>query len=249
MPPPRRDFCKRGHRIGDNPYVFPDGARACRQCRAIWKRARNDRIKAQHAVERQQRLDARPPLSPVPYGVSSRVLAARRTWAVRRTRYGPSGTSPEKLPALIARSKLLIRYALAHPKPTRTNCRRGHQLTTANTRVSRFQDQRNGRWYQRRVCRTCERMRAGQRPAWVDHAGVRVSVLVHDRWYLTHWRALTGAMLAAHPDKGGTSRAFITARQVRERFLQEQGQWYRALGLSVPRRRKGPRDNTERLSA
>ena len=234
--------------MDDDPYIYPDGARACRQCRAIWKRAHNAMIKARHAVERRQRLDARPPLPPVPYGVPSRVVAARRTWAVRRTRYGPSGTSPDKLLALRARSRLLIRYAIAH-RPTRVTCRQGHLLTPTNTRVSIFRDQRNGRWYQRRTCRFCERARRCRRPMWIDHAGVRLSIRVHDHWYYLQLRTLTRVMMAAHPDKGGTSRAFIKAREARQKFFLREVQWYGALGLSVPRRPKGPRDSTERLSA
>jgi len=157
-------------------------------------------------------------------GDSDRTTAAKRAWVTRRERYGDNGFTDdgvERQRQSIARLSVVQR--------TQTHCKRGHAFTQANTYVFR---RANGSTS--RICRACVAERQRGRPTWIERHGVRISLLAHDQFYLRELRRLTEAMIAAHPDKGGTSRKFIDARKAIERFKATEATWYAAYGVSAP---------------
>lgn len=79
------------------------------------------------------------------------------------------------------------------------------------------------------------RQRSG-RPRVIVFKGCRIDIAVHDAYYWTRHDGLKAAMLAAHPDKGGTSTRFINAQRAYASFKDEERTWYAELGLSLPRR-------------
>ena len=90
----------------------------------------------------------------------------------------------------------------------KTHCKRGHKLTDANV----YLWGPNRRGYMVRFCRACTRIRLGrfrQRRT-------------HREWASIELASLKAAMLAAHPDRGGTPSAFIRARAAYERFLRKE---------------------------
>jgi len=125
-------------------------------------------------------------------------------------------------------------------KPRSTQCKRGHAFTRQNTSYA---------WSKRgtriQVCRACRRLnwhrRRGRdvRPAWAlptSQPTARVSIAAHDRFHLREWRKLRDAMIAVHPDRGGTSAQFVQARRAFERFMSAEKKWYAAVNLPPPDR-------------
>lgn len=119
-----------------------------------------------------------------------------------------------------------------HPYRTQTHCKRGHAFTPENTYV--FHNRKTG--WRVRHCRQCTRLRQGltARPMWVELNGVRISIRVHDRWYRAQLRRLRRQMIAAHPDKGGTTRRFDQALKQLARFKASEQEWYRRVTLMPP---------------
>jgi hypothetical protein len=234
MAPPRQECCKRGHRIADHAYVFPSGRRSCRLCRLVWKRARNARMSAEHQARREAKRLAQMPTLPDVHGEGRRQRAARLAWARRRAKYGPSGMSLDALARSRANGHRLIVHTHRVKRPLSPTCRRGHRLAGPNLRIYFFRDKRNGRQYRQRRCGQCERLRSRGRPEWIEHGGVRVSLMAHDAWFVQQEAALRAAMIAAHPDKGGTARKFMTARTALGRFYGRETAWYAEYGFTPP---------------
>ncbi len=225
MAPPRQEFCKRGHRIADHEYIFPNGRRSCRLCRYEWKLERNKRAAA-----------LRPPkipkvsaeVLPELHGVDRRKLAAIRTWATRRSRYGSAGMSAEALARIRENGRRCIRFATRVKQRLSPTCRRGHSLSGSNLRIYGFVQRIKGRVYvsRKRHCLACEKLRSSNfRPE---------VVALHDKYYLSTYRRLREQMIAAHPDKGGTSRRFDRARKALKSFEMKEQTWYTQHSMKPP---------------
>lgn len=72
------------------------------------------------------------------------------------------------------------------------------------------------------------------RKGLVEFRGGFVDRAVHDAFCITEHAHLRGVMIAAHPDKGGTSRRFIVARKALLAFEDAERRWYAQYGLTVP---------------
>lgn len=163
-------------------------------------------------------------------GESLQSAGTRASWATRRAKYGPSGTSwvpnPKRL-AELARASL------------KTYCKRGHLLSGANLYT---QAGRPGKIH--RKCRACiklrqtayrQRSKLTERPEWaVTLAGVRLCIATHDIWCLTESRQLWATVISSHPDNGGTNVKFKIARTRWNTFMKRQCEWYRVAGISLP---------------
>lgn len=110
-------------------------------------------------------------------------------------------------------------------RPRLTHCKRGHRFTKMNTFTTR-------RGF--RQCRTCRDLLRRGRPLFVEQGGVKVYINAHDRFFAHRHRQLRHQMIAAHPDKGGTTRQFMQARSALDRFIREEAMWYAALNLHRP---------------
>lgn len=121
-------------------------------------------------------------------GDSPHAARARLIMAVRKDRYGPTGLSVEGLARVVETTRRRVR-------PLNAMCRWGHRYTPQNTYIDPTRKQRQ--------CRACLTVRRHRR-RWA-------------RLQQTKLDALKKAMLAAHPDAGGTARRFIAARR---RYLQ-----------------------------
>lgn len=164
----------------------------------------------------------------VKYGVDP---AVARMVATRLTKYGAAYLSPDGLEVMRA---VMTRVNAERGQNRKTHCKRGHLYTSQTERIG----QRG-----RRSCRTCardlRRARRRARPAWIDVAGRgRISILAHDRFHVRELRRLRAVIVAAHPDKGGTSQRFIKARLAQDKFLSMERGWYASYGLDVPGARK-----------
>jgi len=134
-----------------------------------------------------------PSVALVPSGLSWRQRQARLSWAIRHERYGSSGMTPAALARLKAAQPRLAEARRKVPKIPK--CHRGHRFTTKNTRVY------NGKRY----CKACAILRAHRerrKLAWKAHI-----------------QRLKMEMIQAHPDKGGSERAFHLARRRLQRAL------------------------------
>jgi hypothetical protein len=162
----------------------------------------------------------------IPAGETTMNVRARKAWATKRERYGPSGTSPE----LSRRLAEALRQQPWHwERAHQTLCQRGHVI------LGRAPDGR-------RYCTECIKLRRrGGRPEWVQHGEVRISIAAHDAYYLRTLSILRHRMLAAHPDKGGTTKRFIDARKRHDVFIQSEAMWYRGHGLKPPGRQVAQR--------
>jgi len=149
---------------------------------------------------------------------------AQRAWVTRRERYGSSGYTPDGLAGMVERTRRRFRLH-GHHHANKTHCKRGHAFTRENTRV----------YHGRRYCRACERLRHAGRPAWCVAAGVRISILAHDRFYRKETARLRRSMCDAHPDRGGTAQLFTAARKRLQAFLENERAWYAVLELKPPR--------------
>jgi hypothetical protein len=117
-------------------------------------------------------------------GDSRAAAAARAMNARRREQWGPSLCSPAGVAAKRAANARQAR------RPRVTQCKHGHRYSDSNT----YRNTQGKRCC--RACRTLRRHRA--------------------RWAALQARTrarLKAKMLAAHPDRGGTSARFIRARQ------------------------------------
>lgn len=148
----------------------------------------------------------------------------RRAWITRREQYGASGLSARGVSQIAAlnRRRRVRGYGL------KTHCKRGHAFTDANTLVSAGV----------RYCRACKALRERGRPLWVAVAGARVSLAAHDAYYLRERQRLRDVMVAAHPDKGGTSKRFLAARAAYEAWMAREAVWYAAVSVAPPTRRR-----------
>lgn len=174
--------------------------------------------------------------APVPSGLTFQQMRARVHQAERLTKYGPTGRSADGLAA--ARACARIHFGARHARLRQmTACKRGHPFTPENT----YRDAKGCR-----ACRTCvraakRRYRTG-RPDWIERdGGVRISIAAHDRFYRLRHQQLRARMIAAHPDKGGTSAKFIAARKALARFDGEETAWYADVHLTPPQSRRGSR--------
>ena len=154
-------------------------------------------------------------------GESTAVRRARRAWITKRERYGESGMSA----AARAKMQIVGRLSSTATRPPLSRCKRGHELTPDNLY-----------WYgRRRWCKKCARLRQRGRPEWIETDRGRVSLIAHDRFYVSEFRRLKFAMIAAHPDAGGRSTMFIKAKKAFDRFREEQAEWYAAAKWRPPR--------------
>ena len=135
-------------------------------------------------------------VAPIPHGLTPRQLGARISWAKRREKYGQNGLTADGLRRLQASTR---RNGLALRQE---RCHRGHKLSGDNVCV----------WRGGRKCKSCCRIWYGQRR----------QRRTHQAWASAEARRLKQAMLAAHPDRGGTSAAFVRARHAYERFRQQE---------------------------
>lgn len=161
-----------------------------------------------------------------------RSVGSRVGWATKRARYGETGVSPDVSARLSQAVTERVRRN-GHHNSAKTTCKHGHPLTGDNVYTYRAA---NGRWY--RQCRACHRRLMGARPAWVAVDGCRVSISAHDRFYLREYRRLRAAMIAAHPDKGGTAAQFRKAQSRLAAFEEHEMSWYARAGVAVPQRRR-----------
>lgn len=211
MPTPRQELCKRGHRIADNPYISPrTGHRTCRQCRQIWKREQGNK----HRTYLSQ-----PGLVPTG-GLPWRTAWAKYLMVLRQIRYGTTPTEKQ----VESGKRLGAQYGT--PQRFTTHCQRGHEYAKGD----------NLRWTSAggRQCRSCDRIRGNTRPLWVKDQGVRISVRAHDTFYRRAWQKLRRAVLAAHPDVGGTAAKFIKARKAEQTFLTREAVWYEQYSITPP---------------
>lgn len=78
-----------------------------------------------------------------------------------------------------------------------------------------------------------------RRPSVVVVDDCRVHIHMHDEWFHRERARLVTARNAAHPDKGGSTSAFLAASAVLMRFLDAERHWYWKHGkLSPPGRKK-----------
>lgn len=207
----RKEVCKNGHRRTiENTRVVQSGKylqRFCRDCeRERWPK----------------RYAASLPPGLVKAGMSNKQIGMQKWWADARRKHGDKGYSAEEIELRRQRGRVIGR--LATPS-LRTHCKkRGHPLTAGNVVVQ------GGK----RLCRACREIRQRGRPAWLDVKGVRVSIEAHDAYFLARWKALRSVMVAAHPDKGGTSRKFRKAKQALDAFMDAERMWYAAVQLDPP---------------
>ena len=221
----RRTHCHQGH---DFAVVGRLADRSCRRC-ALDRRKR----------QRQQRRAAAstvPGLIPAGKTVewARRSATSKLAWETIRARYGPSGKSPAGLAAFVRKRKAYLRATLAQRR--KTHCLRGHEYNDHNTRS--VTDPVTGiphRW-----CRVCQRRRVA-RPTrgWVTQQingrWIKVSLEAHDRFHFVRLVTLRAALIAAHPDKGGSASRFIRVRARFDQFLQREQCWYADLGLRPPK--------------
>lgn len=158
----------------------------------------------------------------VPAGLSVMQAAAHRAWATRRQRYGDTGV-PEVTRAQFA-AALTGRRIAARPG---NECRHGHPLVGSNVLLNHGTIR----------CRTCRRasQRRETRPAWITVAGGRISLDAHDAAVQRELGRLKAALLAAHPDKGGTSAKFVAAKRAYDTAVQRERAWYAAFHIAPPR--------------
>ena len=177
----------------------------------------------------------RKPAGLVPIGLTVAQYAAHRAWATRRSRYGPVGLTDEGRRRLAVATKRRLQRD-GHHGSRKTHCKRGHLFSAANTRLYRG----------RRTCRACERLRNADRPAWCVAAGVRISILAHDRFYRKEMARLRRRMCDEHPDRGGTTQRFMAARKILDAFIKSERAWYAALELKPPRLTESQRSAVKR---
>lgn len=184
-------------------------------------------VRAQSRRAYHRRVHGREPdaTALVPAGLSVMQVAAYRAWATKRARYGGRGVTAET--SAKYRENMRRQLAKGHYLQRRTHCKYGHPWTAANTKV-----RRDGS----RACRTCLGMRHRGRPSWVTVDGCRISIVAHDRFFFRRLAALRAALIASHPDKGGTSARFIAAQRRLQRFLAQERDWYAPYGLAPPPR-------------
>jgi hypothetical protein len=149
--------------------------------------------------------------------------------------------------------------ASADRRRTKETCTRGHPFDETNTIQTGRQ----------RVCRACSRVRQREyrtqrrlaeavrvalvptrptrpvplpRPRWRQLGEACVSIEAHDQFALARWTALRAAMLAAHPDRGGTVRGFERALAAFRTFVKDEDAWYERVLLRPPwtQTRPGP---------
>lgn len=158
----------------------------------------------------------------VPAGLSVMQAAAHRAWATRRQRYGDVGV-PAATRAQFAAALTGQRIA-ARP---RNECRKGHPLVGENVLLN------DGR-VRCRICRRASQRRQ-TRPLWVTVHGGRISLEAHDATVQRELGRLKAALVAAHPDKGGTSSRFIAAKRAYDTCVARERAWYAAYGIAPPR--------------
>lgn len=155
-------------------------------------------------------------------------MVALKACATKRERYGPRLMSERGHRARVRALRAAF-SAGGHNNGRKTHCKHGHLFDAANT--YRTADGR-------RHCRLCVKRRQGAtvRPTYVFDGGARINVTVHDRWYRKAWRHRQRQRIAAHPDTGGTARAFRCATEALQQFEQIEGAWYARFGLAPPAR-------------
>jgi transposase-like protein len=72
------------------------------------------------------------------------------------------------------------------------------------------------------------------RPAVVTVGGTVVHVSVHDAYHLRMRQEAKQRLAAAHPDAGGTARAFRRASEAHDRWLAREKAWYASVGIEPP---------------
>lgn len=206
----RRCTCKRGHdrRTNGQPTRNASGGWFLR-CRVCARTWRTDRTRMRQLAGGL--------VIATGEELTNRQIAARLIVAKRLERFGPSQQSAEGLERR--------RRAIAARRAVR--CRRGHSFTPENIYID------GGR----RRCKTCVLERQRQRPLWAASGQARISIAAHDAFYRRQHTQLRDAMIAAHPDKGGTPRAFIAARRALDRFVKDEAAWYAAYNLRPPLRK------------
>lgn len=117
----------------------------------------------------------------IPAGVSVRSYAATIAWARRRDRFGVSGATPEGAAARAQNLASTWEQARIRARSRRT-CRQGHVYTVIASR---------------RYCGVCRRLRR--------HQARRLQLAQQ------HLARLKAAMIALHPDRGGSARRFRKA--------------------------------------
>lgn len=225
----RRSTCRRGHDLRVYGRLLkPRGTwyLACRACFNLRRRAWRA---------------ARKPAGLIEPGLTSHQAAYRRVVATKLAKYGstqmsPAGRERQREGARGALSQVWAR------KRAQTHCKHGHEFNEKNTRYT-------GRGH--RQCRPCavaaqrrRRIRRQPRPTHVEVHGVRISILAHDQFFLAEHAHLRRKMMAAHPDMGGSSRAFITARAALQRFVSDERQWYAPYNLQPPNVRGSSQTST-----
>ena len=212
-----RNNCQRlkRPRCTDPTHVRCPKQKNCITCRQIRDKARYQASRMQEGL--------------IQSGVSPRQIGAKKMWAARKEKYGPSG--------LRDREKY-CEHLRQRPRNTKTHCKYGHLLVGDNL----YLRQRELRV--ERICRRCAERRhkkIQERPEWVIVDNCKVSIETHDSFALTRFAQLRSAMIYAHPDKGGTSHKFIKARKQLQTFVKNEQEWYRRAQMPMPKEliRKG----------
>jgi hypothetical protein len=161
--------------------------------------------------------------------MTNKQYGMHKWWANARKKNGPSGYSKEEL----ERRKELGRLNGPKANNRLSHCRKlGHPMVGHNV-INRKDGSR--------ICRACQDIREHGRPEWVEVKGSRISIKAHDAFAMTMYQSLRSAMIAAHPDAGGTHSRFLKARTKINQFVEREQEWYATVHLPVPWDKKGTR--------
>jgi hypothetical protein len=214
--------CKYGHEFTEaNTYWYHNKKMGwmIRICRACGRRRNGqpevtmtDQLAAQGAI--------------VPTGLTIRQIRSRLAAVTTRERYGETKGNRDLTAAHEARRN-----------KTQLWCKRGHSLAAAKIRY-----RKNGTFF--RDCQECKRMRNHHgRPHFVfveafdglKMGTVRISIVAHDRFYVSRYIRLRRLMINKHPDKEhGSEEAFIRARRIWNGFVSSQSRWYNKHHVPLP---------------
>jgi hypothetical protein len=213
----KRSTCERGHDLAVHGKLAKPRRTWYLACRLCFNMARRSWRHQQHE----------PGL--VASGVN---IPQRKARATRLEKYGPTNCSPEghAVHQTVGRRNFAIVHAR---KRAQTRCIHGHEFNEHNTYISK-----KGH----RQCRACrnnsqrerKKFLRGERPEWVIVGKGRVSLAAHDAFVTSAHEQLRAQMIAAHPDKGGSTRAFIVAQKKLNAFVASEVEWYAGVNVAPP---------------